>query len=119
MPASSSPSGTRMSTPPRTSAWDGGSTAGCGARSTARGAVLLGAHPDRTLIVRNEDLKARTVETLAGIQAFLELSEADLTGSAGANSSFREGEERVLSATDVFWMNLVAGRAILREPDQL
>ena len=79
------------------------------ARSIRR---ALAAYPDRTLLVRNEDLKDRTVETLAGIQAFLELSEADLTGSAGANSSFREGEERALSATDVFWMNLVAGRAM-------
>lgn len=79
----------------------------------------LASYPDRTLLVRTEDLRERPAETLAGLQAFLELPEADLAGADGANSSFREGEARVLSATDVFWMNLVAGRAMRSSGYQL
>jgi Sulfotransferase family len=72
----------------------------------------LAGYPERTLLVRTEDLRDRTGETLASVQAFLELPEQDLRGAEGANSSFREGESRTLRATDVFWMNLVAGRAM-------
>lgn len=79
------------------------------ARSIGR---ALASYPDRTLLVRTEDLRERTGETLAGVQSFLELPEQDLSGAEGANSSFREGESRTLRATDVFWMNLVAGRAM-------
>ena len=74
----------------------------------------LANYPDRTLLVRTEDLRERAAETLAGLQSFLDLPEADLTGAEGANSSFREGEPRGLRATDVFWMSLVAGRAMRR-----
>ncbi len=71
-------------------------------------------YPDRTLLVRTEDVRRRPGEVLAGVQSFLELREADLSGSEGVNSSFREGERRALRGTDVFWMNLVAGRALRR-----
>ena len=74
----------------------------------------LASYRDRTLLVRTEDLRHRPGETLAGLQSFLELPEADLGGTEGANSSFREGEPRGLRATDVFWMSLVAGRAMRR-----
>jgi Sulfotransferase family len=70
----------------------------------------LAGYPERTLLVRTEELRDRTGETLAGVQSFLELPEEDLRGADGANSSFREGESRTVRATDVFWMNLVAGR---------
>ena len=74
----------------------------------------LARYPDRTLLVRTEDLRDRPGETLAGLQSFLELPEADLGGAEGANSSYREGEPRALRATDVFWMSLVAGGAMRR-----
>jgi Sulfotransferase family len=74
----------------------------------------LARYPDRTLLVRTEDLKERPREVLGRVQAFLDLSEVDLSGAGSVNSSFREGEPRALSGTDVFWMNLVAGRAMRR-----
>jgi hypothetical protein len=72
----------------------------------------LASYPARTFLVRTENLREHPARTLAGLQSFLELPEADLAGTEGANSSFREGEPRALRATDVFWMNLVAGRAL-------
>lgn len=74
----------------------------------------LASYPERTLLVRTEDLREHPARTLAGLQSFLGLREADLAGTEGANSSFREGEPRALRATDIFWMNLVAGRALRR-----
>ena len=74
----------------------------------------LASYPDRTLLVRTEDMRDRPREVLADVQSFLGLPEADLSGEQGVNSSFRAGELRVLRGTDVLWMNLVAGRAIRR-----
>jgi Sulfotransferase family len=76
--------------------------------------LALANYPERTLLVRTEDLRDRPGEVLAGVQSFLELPEVDLFGTEGVNSSFREGERRALRGTDVFWMNLVAGRAMRR-----
>jgi Sulfotransferase family len=72
----------------------------------------LARFPDRTVLVRTEDLRDRPAEALASAQSFLGLPQADLFGTEGTNSSFREGEPRVPSGTDVLWMNLVAGRAM-------
>jgi Sulfotransferase family len=74
----------------------------------------LASYPERTLLLRTEDLRERPDETLAALQSFLELPDAELGGAEGANSSFREGEPRSLRATDVFWLNLVAGEAMRR-----
>jgi hypothetical protein len=74
----------------------------------------LARYPDRTVLVRTEDLRDRPVEALAGVQSFLGLPQADLSGAEGLNSSFREGEPRALRGTDVLWMNLVAGPAMRR-----
>jgi hypothetical protein len=72
----------------------------------------LARYPERTVLVRTEDLRDRPAEVLERVQSFLELPVSDLTGAEGQNSSFREGEPRALRGTDVLWMNLVAGRAM-------
>jgi hypothetical protein len=74
----------------------------------------LARYPDRTLLVRTEDAAGRPGEVLTGVQTFLGLQAADLSGVEGLNSSFREGEPRALRGTDVLWMNLVAGRVMRR-----
>ncbi len=74
----------------------------------------LARYPDRTVLVRTEELRDRPVEVLAEVQSFLELPQAEVFTTDGTNSSFREGETRALRGTDVLWMNLVAGRAMRR-----
>jgi hypothetical protein len=72
----------------------------------------LARYPDRTVLVRTEELRDRPVEVLAVVQSFLGLPQADLSAAEGLNTSFREGERRAVRGTDVLWMNLVAGRAM-------
>ena len=76
-------------------------------------------YPQRTLLVRTEDMRDRPLEVLANVQSFLGLSEARLSGVQGLNSSFRAGESRALRGIDVLWMNLVAGRAIRKSGYEL
>jgi omega-hydroxy-beta-dihydromenaquinone-9 sulfotransferase len=74
----------------------------------------LARYPDRTALVRTEELRDRPVEVLAAVQSFLGLPQADLSAVEGLNTSFREGEPRAVRGTDVLWMNLVAGQAMRR-----
>ena len=88
---------------------------------------LAHARPDRTLIVRMEDVEADPGGVMRKVQSFFELEEhAAVCGVADRiNSSFDDGQRPALSDSDVAWMNLAAGREIeaanyrlLRQPNR-
>jgi hypothetical protein len=74
----------------------------------------LAQYPDRTLLVRLEEVRERPSKVLAGVQAFLELPQVDLAGAEGANSSFAGAVRPPPDGVTVAWMNAVSGRAIRR-----
>jgi len=74
----------------------------------------LARYPDRTLLVRLEEIRDRPREVLASVQAFLEVQPLDLAGAEGANSSFAGGVRCPPDGVAVAWMNAVSGRAICR-----
>jgi hypothetical protein len=80
-------------------------------------------YPERTLFVDRQELRQRPAETLARVQAFLELEPHALASDdAGRNSSFPSGTRAGLREQDVSWMSLVAGRTMRRSgyrPEQV
>jgi hypothetical protein len=74
----------------------------------------LARYPDRTLLVRLEEIRERPRDVLAAVQAFLELPPVDLAGTEGANSSFAGGARSPPDGVTVAWMNAVSGRALRR-----
>jgi hypothetical protein len=72
----------------------------------------LGRYPDRTLLVRLEEIRERPGDALGRVQAFLGLDPAALDGDQGINSSFAKGAPRPAEEIAVAWINAVCGRAV-------
>ena len=85
-------------------------------RGYARSALRAHAkYPDRTLLIRFEELVNGPAATLRQIQQFLTLDPAKLHSTVPpANSSFPAGERPILAADDIMWMNMIAHAEIQR-----
>lgn len=74
--------------------------------------VAIDARPDRTLLVRLEDVKDDPEAMLNDVQAFLGVPPKSGLDRGPENSSFPESRDRPdLDAAELFWLDLVAGTA--------
>jgi hypothetical protein len=70
-------------------------------------------HPDRTLLVRFEDITRDPAGQLARVQTFLGLERAAVTDRIPPdNTSFPQGHRPELTDADLFWMRALAGRDV-------